>query len=199
VTIFSRVGGYAWLVIVDSRYDHLIYWIFSTQWPWISTVHTLASLRRTNPSLVSLCALSGWFLNPAFLSCILSRIRYSFSLAVASGTVLSFQLSWFPLASCNLSSGSLLSLGLVLRPTVSRPVCLGIKHPSGAYDQVFLLLSDSCRFVDLGSTLWRGDGSVVYNCCWFSPAQSFSGPSPVELVAIFYCLRFETCVFVAFY
>jgi hypothetical protein len=33
---------------------------------------------------------------------------------------------------------------------------------------------------------------MVYNFCWFSPAQSFSSPSPVGLVAISYCLRFET-------
>jgi hypothetical protein len=36
--------------------------------------------------------------------------------------------------------------------------------------------------------------------CWSSPAQSYSGPSPVGLVTIFYyCLRFETSLFVASY
>jgi hypothetical protein len=34
---------------------------------------------------------------------------------------------------------------------------------------------------------------------WPSPVQSFSGPSPVGLVTIFYYLRVETSIFVASY
>jgi hypothetical protein len=34
--------------------------------------------------------------------------------------------------------------------------------------------------------------SVVCNWCWASPAQSFTGPSPAELMTTFYCLNFET-------
>jgi hypothetical protein len=41
--------------------------------------------------------------------------------------------------------------------------------------------------------------SLVYNCCWRLPAQSFSGPSPVGLATTFYCPRFESSLFVASY
>jgi hypothetical protein len=88
-----------------------------------------------------------------------------------------------------------LSLSLMLWPTVSCAVCLGIKHPFGAYGQIILfrqLRVCLCRALSL-----TRERVCVYNCCWLSPAQSFSGPSPVELVTVFYSLRFETSLFVA--
>jgi hypothetical protein len=36
-------------------------------------------------------------------------------------------------------------------------------------------------------------------CRWTLPAQSFSGLSPLGLATVFYCLRFETSLFVASY
>jgi hypothetical protein len=36
----------------------------------------------------------------------------------------------------------------------------------------------------VGRSLWREDGSVVYNCSWPLPVQTFSGPTPMELVTI---------------
>jgi hypothetical protein len=54
----------------------------------------------------------------------------------------------------------------------------------------FLLLSDSCGFVDAGLPLWWEDMSDVYNFCWASPAQLFPGPYPTGLMTIFCCLNF---------
>jgi hypothetical protein len=44
-----------------------------------------------------------------------------------------------------------------------------------------LLLSDSCGFVGVERSVWQEDRCVVSNCCWVSPAHSFSGPSPVVI------------------
>jgi hypothetical protein len=66
-----------------------------------------------------------------------------------------------------LVSDSVLSLSLMLRPTVSRPVCLGISTHLGLTTRS-LLLSDCCGLVDVGRSVWREDGSVLSNCCWSS-------------------------------
>jgi hypothetical protein len=85
-----------------------------------------------------------------------------------------------------------LSLSLFGPPVLEESTHLGLKTK-------FLLLSDTCVFVDMGRSLWREDGPVVYNSYWSSPAQSFLRPSPEGLVTIFYCLTFEASLFFASY
>jgi hypothetical protein len=49
--------------------------------------------------------------------------------------------------------------------------------PLETHDQYFFFKSTVAVTVLMSHPLWREDWSVIYNCCWFSPAQSFSGPS----------------------
>jgi hypothetical protein len=44
----------------------------------------------------------------------------------------------------------------MLRPTVSRPGCHGIKHPSGAYDQIFITARELRVFLCGALSLTRG-------------------------------------------
>jgi hypothetical protein len=73
------------------------------------------------------------------------------------------------------------------RPMVSRSVYLAIRRPSEAHDQIITVRQ--LQFCWCGAPYLK---RVVHNCCWASPAQSFSGSSPAGLTTIWYCLRFET-------
>jgi hypothetical protein len=82
-------------------------------------------------------------------------------------------------------------VSFMIRPTVSRPVCLGIKHPFGAYDQIFITCVTVTVLFSWGVLSDESSGSVFCMCCWPLPAQSSSGPSPLGLATLFYCLIFR--------
>jgi hypothetical protein len=74
---------------------------------------------------------------------------------------------------------------VTLRPTFSQSVSLGIKPHLGLMTR-YLFLFDDYVLVSVERPLWREDGSVFCMCRWPS------GPSPLVLATIFYCLIFVT-------
>jgi hypothetical protein len=82
---------------------------------------------------------------------------------------------------------------VTLRPTISRPVRLGVRRPSATRDQFYFLLEiffrqlRVCNFVEPSVTRARVC-NLLYNCLLAFPEHSLLGRSPTELAAILYCL-----------
>jgi hypothetical protein len=133
---------------------------------------------------------------PIFIS---PRNRVAQLLPRALGILTRFHMGFW---SCPSASVLKVKVKVILRPTVSRSFCLGVRHPFGTRDQFFSVFNvifyavtgflsderqssgsrdqflDSYEFADVWRPLWREVGSAVVSCCWALPAQSFSGLSP---------------------
>jgi hypothetical protein len=90
-----------------------------------------------------------------------------------------------------------LSLSLMLRPTVSRPVFPGIKHPSAAYDQIVITAWELRFCFCKAPSMTRGWACILY--VLLALASAVLGSEALCLETIFYCFRFETSLFVASY
>jgi hypothetical protein len=94
-------------------------------------------------------------------------------------------------------SSSQVKAKVTLRLTVSQSVLVPSPIWASWPDSHYCLTVTVLFYV--GHPLWREDGSVFCICYWPLPALSFSGPSPLVLATILYCLRIESFLFVASY
>jgi hypothetical protein len=83
--------------------------------------------------------------------------------------------------------------------SISKSWC---RAPSGAHDQIFITVdsySSTVTVLFLWGTLSDERRGLSFGYAAGPRQQSFSGPSPVGLVTILYCLIFETSLFVVSY
>jgi hypothetical protein len=92
------------------------------------------------------------------------------------------------LACPNMDVVNWLQLEYFLRPTVSRPVSLGIRPPFGTLDQSLCRSSFvgqlRCSAFNASSLTRKRVCNLLYNCFWALPEQSHLSRSPTELTAI---------------
>jgi hypothetical protein len=81
----------------------------------------------------------------------------------------------------NMGIVCLLSLSLMSRPKVSWPLCLGVKHPSGAYDQIVVTCVTVTVFFLWGALSDEGSGLSFVCAAGILSAKSFLVPSPLGL------------------
>jgi hypothetical protein len=128
---------------------------------------------------------------PWWLVIIFYRLRFESSIFVASYDSQGYGGGIRPRLHTGILSVSWsLSLTRILRQTVSWPVYLEMKQPFGVYGRIFIICWSGALSLTRGRVcrlrLVSGLTGIVT-----------SGPSPMGLVIIFYCLKFETIHFVA--
>jgi hypothetical protein len=84
-----------------------------------------------------------------------------------------------------------------IRPAVSRPVCRGVRRPSGTCNQFYFLLEIFFRQLQVCNivtpSLTRGRVcNLLYNYVWTLPVQWLLRRSPAKLTTIFYCLIWDS-------